>query len=466
MAGCELRPYQKTALNQIRKHYSQKQKKVLLHLSTGGGKTVIFSEVLKGVYRKGKHGIMVVRGRKLVDQASRRLEREGVAHGVLMAGHKKYAPNEKIQICSIDTLRSRNLRPQADIVVIDEAHLATSPSYHSLINDYPDAFFLPVTATPYTEKSLRHIADHVVKPITFNELVEQGFLVPPRYFCPNVPNLKGVSTTATSEGKDYNQKQLAAIMEDSYIMGDIATEWLDKAKGRPTIAFCVSVSHSMKLTEYLIERGIRAAHVDANSSDEEREVSIAKLENREIDVLCNVGILCTGVDIPCLGCIIMARPTKSYNLFIQQAGRGTRPYRGKKDFILLDNAGNVLRHGFITKEREANLDAKEKIKKVEKTLSPKICTVCFAAFQGTTCPSCGAGADKNPRQYAVVDGNLKELKPDDLDPIKIRFEELKKIKKEKGYKRGWLYHKLKDEFSEEVASLYVPKRYVPPWVAR
>ena len=130
----ELRPYQTNALNKIRSEYAQDNKKVLLHLATGAGKTVIFCEVLKGAHLKGKSAIMIVRGRKLVDQAHKRLAKYNVPHGVLMAGHKLFKPNEAIQICSIDTLISRKLKPKADIIVIDETHLATSDGYKNFLS--------------------------------------------------------------------------------------------------------------------------------------------------------------------------------------------------------------------------------------------------------------------------------------------------------------------------------------------
>jgi DNA repair protein RadD len=461
----ELRPYQQKALNFIRQNYANGTKKVLLHLATGAGKTHIFCQILKGAHEKKKHAIMVVRGRKLVDQASKRLDKEGVPHGVFMANHKRWAPKLPIQICSIDTLVSRGTKPKADIIIIDEAHYATSPSYKHFLNHYPNVYVLPVTATPYTDKGLRHIADTVVRPITTKELIEQGYLVNARYFSRSLPNLKGVKTSKGKDGKDYVQSELSAIMEDNVLVGDVATHWVERANGRPTIAFCVSVSHSIKMTNYLNENGIRALHVDASSTDQEREVAIAKLESGEIDVLCNCGILCTGVDIPKVSCIILARPTKSLNLYIQQIGRGTRPLDGKNDFIVLDHAGNVHRHGFLTDEYEANLD-EETTKKKDKKRVTKTCDICYCVFEGSVCPSCGNMNESRVRHYSSVDGNLEEFKPEDIDPVKQYVDELKKIQKEKGYKRGWIWHRLKEKFGEETANFYFKRRQMPHWLSR
>jgi len=188
------RPYQQDAFNQIEKHYQSGRKKVLLHLPTGSGKTFIFSELLKRTAQNNKRAMMVVRGRELVDQASKRLLRENVYHGVLMASHYLYKPLAPIQICSIDTLRARNMVPNADFIVWDEAHLMASPYAMELASHYKDKFHLPVTATPFTEKSLRHIADHVIAPTTMQELINQNYLVGPRYFGSKEINFSEIKT--------------------------------------------------------------------------------------------------------------------------------------------------------------------------------------------------------------------------------------------------------------------------------
>jgi len=462
----ELRPYQTEALNLIRGEYAKKNKKVLLHLATGAGKTVIFCQILKGSYTKGKKAIMVVRGRKLVDQASQRLDREGVPHGVMMAGHKKYDPTQSIQVCSIDTLISRDLRPEADLIVVDEAHLAISGGYKRFIELYPEAYILAVTATPYVDQSLRHLADVVVSPISVKELIDQKYLAPPKYFTHSVPDLKGVKTSNSKDGRDYVQRQLEAVMDVPKIMGDIATTWMEKAQGRPTLAFCVSVSHSQSLCSHLQKLGIRAAHVDASSSDKERQAYISMLENGELDILCNCGILCVGVDIPAVSAIILARPTKSKNLHIQQMGRGTRNLAGKNDFLVLDHAGNVLKHKFLTTEHEIDLDEKAKAKKVSVDFV-KQCSVCFGVFESneTECPYCGNTEQTKIRSIKTVDGELKEIKPEDLDPVAQFITRMKAIQKERGYKKGWVYFKLVEKFGEETANKYMPKRFVPSWIS-
>ena len=127
-----LRDYQEKSINSIRSEFSLSKKRVLLVLPTGSGKTVIFCHMIKKAFENGKSALVVTRGRKLVDQASKRLFREGVMHGVLMASHWNFKPGHKVQVCSVDTLISRNLKPKADLIIVDEAHLF-SPRHKRLV---------------------------------------------------------------------------------------------------------------------------------------------------------------------------------------------------------------------------------------------------------------------------------------------------------------------------------------------
>lgn len=464
-----LRPYQTKALDDIRNCYRRGQKRVLLHLATGAGKTLVFCTVMKAVQENGSRAIIVVRGRHLVDQASQRLTREGVDHGVLMAGHWKVNPRATVQVCSVDTLRSRGLKPTADLVVIDEAHQATSSSYRDLIKLYPNAFFLAVTATPYTTKGLRHIADVVVHPITVEQLIADGYLVPPVYYAPSAPDVSGVGISTHT--KDFISSELEnAVFADKGLTGDIIAHWRRLAADRPTIMFAISLAHSKRLVSEFSAAGIAAEHIEANTADADRRAAISRLASGETKVVSNVGILCTGVDLPYVSAIVMARPTMSRNLHIQQAGRGTRTYPGKSDFILLDHAGNLMRHGLLTFEPEANLDPISKKQRAESDAPPvTTCTACFAVYSASTsrCPACGFVNEKRIEREKIIEGELKKL--DLNNPViraRLRLVELKQIAKTRGYKRGWIFHNLKDEFGEATASELVPLRQVPYWVGR
>lgn len=465
-----LRPYQTKAVQEIRSAYAKGVQRILLKMPTGSGKTVVFSHILNGLLSKNNPGMMLVRGRQLVDQASQRLLREKTDHGVLMAGHWNHDPRKLIQICSADTIRSRELRPKATLIVVDEAHMAVSPTFRKIMADYPDALVLAVTATPYVEQPMDHLAEIVICPITVRELVDQGYLVPLRYFAPRTPDLSNIKM----KGKDFDDESLSRFMQDSVLVGDVVTEWKKNAQSRPTIVFAVDVAHSKAIEEAFNLAQIPACHLDANSSLELRQEKIDLLRTGKLSVLTNCGVLSTGVDMPHVSCIVLARPTKSYNLHIQQLGRGTRICEGKSDCLVLDHAGNVTRHGFIDEEREATLNGKPKD---EKLPAPITCEVCYGVFRFEDvqargiCPLCSAKFRVEEmarvRTLMRIDGELVEIK--ELTPRQQAERDVKLWKKErkaKGHKRGWIYYKLKAKWGEEMTELIMPKRVVPSWVKR
>ena len=118
-----LRDYQIESLSQIRDQFRKGNKKCLLWLATGSGKTTIFCDMVRSATQNGKKSLIVVRRRLLVENACQRLRRENISHGTLMAGHWNRNHNSPVQVASIDTLIARNQRPEADLIIIDEAHM-------------------------------------------------------------------------------------------------------------------------------------------------------------------------------------------------------------------------------------------------------------------------------------------------------------------------------------------------------
>jgi superfamily II DNA or RNA helicase len=425
----------------------------LLHDGTVSHNTVIFSEVLKGVHERKKKAIMVVRGKQLVDQASQRLFREKVPHGVLMAGHWNRRPHENIQVCSIDTLRARALVPEAQLVVIDEAHYAASPSFRWLIEQYPpETFFLPVTATPHVPQGLRHVADEVVYPITISDLIKQNYLVPPKYFSmPSETDFEKLKIDKKTG--DFYTNQIDGIMGEAKIVGDIVKTWLEKGENRPTICFATSVANSIGMVDQFIAAGIPAVHIEAKNSWDERQKALKDLETGVVKIVSNVGILCTGVDMPYVSCVIMARPTASYNLMIQQLGRATRIYPGKSNFIVLDHGKNVVRHGFIEMEKECDLDGSGKKEKVEALIQYETCKQCYYVYEkpADECPQCGFVNPKKEREAPIhrTDIDLVEIKDVEIlnaQRVKSKVKSLINRAIIFGYQPGWVYHRIKTEF--------------------
>lgn len=458
-----LRDYQQKAIDEIRGHFSAGRKRGILHLDTGAGKTVVFSDMLKNSLHRQKRSIMAVRGRMLVEQASQRLYREDTDHGVYMSNHWRYRPNRFVQIASIDTLRARSLFPPADFIVVDECDQSNSKSFLNFLNAYPEAYVLGVTATPYDKGGLSHLSDFVVRPITFQGLVDQGFLVPPKYFAPENYDFSKIKITKG----DYSTPELNEFMNRSVLVGDLVENWKSLGQSRSTLCFAVSVEHSKHIAAQFAAAGVPAAHCDADTPEAVRTRCIEKLQSGEIKILSNVGLFCRGVDLPFLGSILFARPTKSINLYIQQCGRGTRPSPGKKDFLILDHAGNVMRHGFIEEERSAII---QPIKNKKTDSVPRIftCEHCYAVVSQLPCTECGKAPSVEAvkrRLLEIEPGVLKELSKQkmfaQIRPIQVQMEiqRLKEIQVSRGYKPGWIYHQLVNKFGEEIANAHYKKSY-------
>ena len=449
-----LRDYQVKAIEGIRAHFKRGSKKVLLHLATGAGKTHCFSYMLKQCHEKNTKAIMVVRGRDLVDQASERLEHEDVPHGVLMAGHQKFDLSKNIQICSIDTINARSIYPEASFIVIDEVHMAGSESFKKFIEHYPDAFILGVTATPYGDADLTHVVKDVVAPIPIQNLIDQGYLVDAKYY--SAPEYIDLSDVKITKG-DYNEKQLSEKMSDIKLIADIVGAYKKHGDNRKSLCFAVNIEHSKKIAQSFNDSGIPAIHLDAKASREERLAAIEGLKDGVYKVITNVGIFTTGVDIPFLECIIMARPTKSYNLFIQMLGRGTRIYPGKEYFLVLDHGQTVSEHGFITMNRDISINKERRNKNGAAPV--KQCPECFAInfAAASKCVLCDHVFTVTNKNNETLNIDLKEIK----DPLELMIARIINKQKKNNYAPGWVWHQLTKRFDKSTSSKIFWKNIVP-----
>ncbi len=462
MAETVLRPYQVAAVAEIRRHAAVGGQGAILQLATGAGKTACFADVLKGAYRKGKCAIMTVRGKNLVWQASERLTREGVPHGIWQ-GENTRDTHERIQICSVDTLFARKAAPRADLIVIDECHLAHSDGYRWLLAQYPGVFKLGVSATPHNARGMRHCGDKLVRTATITELIRDGYLVGGRYFVPSVPNLRGVKKS----GGDYSGKDLSRrLSDDSEFTASAAKVWSGNLRGKSCLVYAVSVEHAGILADGIRGVGGKCDVVSASTPDAKRRGLIGGLERGEIDCLVSVGVLTTGVDIPSLRAILCCRPTESYNLWIQILGRGTRPSLGKEHFLCFDLSGNLYRHGPIEAELPADLDGLAEPPGV----AIKTCRECYATFESgpNACPGCGASTAEvrerktGARIHGLTDNDeTREVK---IEAWELALPELVAKAKARGWRKGAIYHNLKARFGDEIADRAWPRiRSLKKW---
>jgi len=410
-----LRDYQDDGIASIY-HKWRTNKRIILWAQMGSGKSEMAAYIANDAMKDGMPVVMVVRGRELVKNLSQRLDKYKIDHSVFMAGHHRIDKSKLIQICSLDTMISRNAFPFSDrdcILIADESH----KDYKVLFKNYPHQYHLGLTATPFSDMS---DYDDYTQPIEPFELRDQGVLVPDRIYCPHVIDTSSLKMVAG----DFKRDQVEKLVTDGGIVGDVIQDYIDLGQNRPAVCFGVTIEHSKQLRDAFLKAGISAIHCDAKSDEEERNKAKKGLENGTIKVVCNVDIFSVGWDCPIVSCIILARPTWSLIWYLQAVGRGLRSFPGKKDCIILDNAGNVYRHGTPYRPREISLEKPEKKKKKEKgEIQVRTCGDCMSVYElpAPSCPFCGY---INPiREVKRIDGILSEYTESDQESKTRRIKE-------------------------------------------
>jgi superfamily II DNA or RNA helicase len=421
--GFVLRDYQKNGVAMVRSSLASGNKRVVMVLSTGGGKSAILAEIARLAVEKGKKVLFLVHRRNLVEQTRKAFAFHGVANsGVIMAGHET-ALHEPVQLATIQTYGRRIKLEEgntvfnfpADLILVDEVHRGVSQGYAEVFSHYPDAAVVGCTATPMRGdgRGLGEVFSDLVEVADTQTLTDQGYLAPCRYFAPSQPDLEKIKIVRG----DYDQKELEKRMNQAKLVGDVVENWSRLASGRKTIVFAVSVAHSKALAVEFNRHNIPAYHLSSKSTEEQREYAFREMERGNIQVICNCALYQEGMDVPDISCVVMARPTKSLGLYRQCAGRGLRPSPGK-EMILLDHGGCIEENGLLTDPIEWSLDGKKKAwKKKKRDEKPRekrdsICSSCALLFTGSVvCPDCGSEAKSFGKKVDVVDGDLEEINP-------------------------------------------------------
>ncbi len=370
-----LRSYQQRALDRIRELGRTGKRRVALVSPTASGKTIMAGAIMEGAMRKGSRVLFLAHRKELIDQPSRLLDQMSIDHGVIKANHWRRRPDAPVQVASMQTLLRREL-PPADLVVIDEAHRVAGAGYTQILQQYPKAFVLLLTATPWRldGRGLADYADEIVEVAQVQELIDEGYLCPLRIYAPDQPDLSGIK----SRCGDYDQRALGQKMQETQLVGRIVDEWKRLGEGRRTLLFASSIEHSLDVVQRFKDAGISADHLDGTMDDSRREHVLARLDRGETTVLSNVDCVVEGFDLPSIGCVVGARPSKSLTRVLQAIGRCMRIEEGKPYAIVLDHAGWIREHGLPTQHREWTLEGRKKGEKRAEAIVPLV-----------TCETCG-----------------------------------------------------------------------------
>jgi DNA repair protein RadD len=459
-----LRPYQRRDLAALRSEFIRGARKVCYAAPTGSGKTVLFAHLAGRIVASGQRVAVIVHRQELVDQTCQALASEGLVYGVVAAG---YAENTAapVQVCMVWTLVNRLDRLAGiQFLIVDEAHHTAAETWLTILRAASSARVLGVTATPerLDGKGLADVFEVLVIGPTVAELIAGGWLSPFTVFAPErLVDLKNASVVAG----DYAVGDLARRMSVTFVLEDAVTEYRKHLTGRSAIAFCPTIAHSWLIAQTFRNHGINAQHLDGDTPAAERRNLIARFGAGQVDVLTNCALLGEGLDVPSVAGVILLRPTKSLALHLQQIGRALRPAPGKARAIILDHAGNALRHGLPDLAHAWSLEGRPK--QPGKALVRR-CPDCGAIvpIAAHECPECGADLRPAPEiKPAATPEPLIELDPATAHrrwlaqgPFSSVIQwagrdeaRLREVAAARGYKTGWVYHRLRPPRQEQLS---------------
>jgi DNA repair protein RadD len=434
-----LRPYQLEAVERVRAAMRGGQRRVLFVLPTGGGKTCVASHVVQLALVKGSRVLFVAHRMELIDQAVRTLEDCGVEDiGVMRANDPRTRPGARVQVASIQTL-ARRAKPPADLVIVDEAHRSAAASYvRHVFDSYKTVLGLTATPARQDGKPLGTLFGALILGARYSELLASGHIVAPKVYALPAPDLSRVKTRAG----DYEQEALARACNTDELNGQVVETWLRLALGRRTVVFCVSIAHSIDLLSRFVMSAVKAEHLDGTTPEDERRGILARLASGATTVVCNVGVLCEGWDMPSCKCLVLARPTRSLVLYMQMAGRILRPY-GTESPVILDHAGAVDAHGFPHMDRDWSLS--DRVHRVAAPPSARMCPRCGASWPAGI-PSCPACEYVTRERVLVPDETEAELVERHMPTPDEEWDKWVATARRKGYAPGWAYHRHEETF--------------------
>lgn len=341
----ELRPYQSAAVAAVKKEWAAGHKKTLLVLSTGAGKTIIFSNIIKNCVDQGERVLVLAHRGELLEQAQDKMKRACGVDSVLEKAESTAVGKDcSVVVASVQTLyqdkRLESYNPKYfDVVVIDEAHHCMSSTYQKVLKHFGEAKVLGVTATPdrADKRNLGMFFDSLAFEYGIRQAVDEKFLcTPSAQLIPLNLDIRGVSVN----NGDFAAGELGTAL-DPYLE-EIADEMVVRCAGRKTACFLPLVKTSQKFRDILNSKGFKAVEVNGESKD--RKEKLEAFSRGEFNVIVNSMLLTEGWDEPAVDCIVMLRPTKSRSLYQQVVGRGLRLAPNKKDCLILDFLWMTERH--------------------------------------------------------------------------------------------------------------------------
>lgn len=441
-----LRPDQAALKQGVYDSWASGTRNALAVLPTGGGKSIIVTDIVLDKHMQGAVQCVMAHRHELVGQMSLHVANRGIKHRIIgsastvaqvIAEHRRefngqsfVNPDANCSVASVQTLISRRdtlaaWAAQVDDWTLDEAHHATKlNSFGQCVSMFPNARGLGVTATPRRADGMglgRHhdgVFDDMIVGPSMRELINIGALCDYEIAIPASDFEIDESTLAPSG--DWSTARMREASKKSHIVGDVVTEYVRRAFGKRGICFATDVETANEMARKFQENGIPAAAVSAKTPSDVRNDYIRRFRDGRLWVLVNVDLFGEGFDVPAVEVVIMARPTASLAVYLQQFGRALRVLGGKRFGLVIDHVSNWKRHGFPDKPHYWSLDRRDK--RAKRAPDPDeieltACRECSRPYERAlpACPYCGAVIplpDPASRTLEQVDGDLTLLDRD------------------------------------------------------
>ena len=395
-----LRPYQEEVKAAVYGHLRTRDDNPCAVVPTAGGKTPIMASICKDAVGQWDGRVLILAHvKELLEQTADKLQTvcPEVNFGIYSAGLKRRDTDHPVIVAGIQSVYKRACELDAfDLVMVDEAHLIPLEGdgmYRRFLADAkvinPNLRIIGFTATPFRLKTgpictPDGFLNHVCYDVGVRELIRDGFL------CPLVTKAGKTKVDMTNlhvRAGEFLADEVEDLMDQDELVGAACDEIVAQTINRnATLIFASGVKHGQHIVDVLRrEHGVECGFVCGETPTPERDATLGRFKASELKYLCNVNVLTTGFDAPNIDCVALVRPTMSPGLYYQMVGRGFRLHASKKDCLVLDFGGNVLRHGPVDAIQLTTMD------RGDGEAPAKECPECQAVIAAgfATCPQCG-----------------------------------------------------------------------------
>ncbi|MCX2574084.1 DEAD/DEAH box helicase [Pedobacter sandarakinus] len=323
--------------------------RLLYQLATGGGKTVIFSELADRYIKKyGKRVVVLTHRRELCSQTASALKNTGVINKVINSAVKRVAKKDlyTCYVAMVETLKNRIKDGLIDaqnvgLVIVDEAH---HNSFHKLLDKFPNASVIGVTATPFSSdvnRPMNGFYQELIVGEPINGLIAQGFLAKPKTYSYEVE----LNTLTRGIHGDFTVSSSDELYSSPAMLDLLVHAYQEHSSRKKTLIFNNGIFTSRKVLERFEGLGLPIRHLDNKTEPAERVEILKWFKKTKGAILTSVSILTTGFDEPSVQSVILNRATTSLTLYHQMIGRGARRLPNKKIFNIIDLGNNGERFG-------------------------------------------------------------------------------------------------------------------------